>query len=40
MNMDEVAFHLAHRETLWVTRPGAIARHYRALPPDQQLTVA
>jgi allantoinase len=31
---------LAHRETLWVTLPGAIAWHYRTLPPDQQLTGA
>ena len=31
---------LAHRETLWVTRPGAIAQHYRTLPPAQQLTGA
>ena len=29
---------LAHRETLWVTLPGAIARYYRTLPPAQQLT--
>ena len=31
---------LAHRETLWVTLPGAIARYYRTLPPAQQLTGA
>lgn len=31
---------LAHREALWVTLPGTIARHYRALPSAQQLSGA
>ena len=28
---------VARRDEIWLTTPGAIARHYMSLPPEQQL---